>query len=179
MQAHRFHRDGAVHAEAGTAAVAEGGPDCKAAGEASADSRRARLYELDPYIHVSVIGTCLSRADLHEIVARFAGLDTALVSDFELHHAAVQIAAEGGHGAAALHDMLDSRYEREIRRFKRARDQNELLQWWSVGRRNGETAGAYWALMTHPRATGEFRRRIVGEVHGLTYRGGGEAPSSE
>jgi hypothetical protein len=134
-----------------------------------ANDRRVRLAELDSYIHCSVIGTCVTGAGLYDIVARYAGLNLDQASEFELHHAAVQIVAEGGQGAEALQEALDSLYEREIRRFERARDENELLQWWHAQRRRGEVAGAYWALLTHPRVTGELRQRIVGELHGLTY----------
>ncbi|MFM0500037.1 hypothetical protein [Paraburkholderia caffeinilytica] len=130
---------------------------------------RTRLAELDSYIHCSVIGTCLTRVDLRDIVARFAGLDRDRASDFEMHHAAVQIAAEGGQGAEVLHEVLDHRYDGEIKRFDQASSENELCQLWRAGRRNGDTAGAYWALMTHPHATRELRQRILGELHGLTY----------
>lgn len=58
------------------------------------------------------------------------------------------------------------------------RDENELLQWWSAQRRRGETVGVYWALMTHPRVTGELRQRIVGELYGLTYLEAGSSPAS-
>lgn len=80
-----------------------------------------RLAELDSYIHCSVIGTCLASADLYDIVARYAALGMDQAREFELHHAAVQIAAEGGRGAEALHEALDNRYDQEIRRFERAR----------------------------------------------------------
>lgn len=137
---------------------------------------RARLAELDSYIHCSVIGTCLTRADLRDIVARFAGLDRDRASDFEMHHAAVQIAAEGGQGAEALHEVMDHRYDGEIKRFDQACNETELCQLWRASRRSGETAGAYWALMTHPRATRELRQRILGELHGLTYVVTGPSP---
>jgi hypothetical protein len=170
MHVQRFHRV--------QAANAENVGQSSSARELDDKSRRLRLTELDSYIHISVIGTCLARADLRDIVARFAGLDLGQVSDFELHHAAVQIAAEGGHGAQALNESLDSRYEQEIRRFERARDENELLQWWRAGRHSGETAGAYWALMTHPRTTCQLRQRIVGELHGLIYLATAPSPNA-
>ncbi len=148
-----------------------------ASGQVSGDGTlRARLAELDSYIHCSVIGTCLTRADLRDIVARQAGLDRDRVSDFELHHAAVQIAAEGGRGAEALHEVLDKRSDGEIKRFNQASNENELCQLGRAGRRSGEIAGAYWALMTHPRATRELRQRILGELHGLTYLVTGPLP---
>jgi hypothetical protein len=161
MDAQRFHRAHTLGAENVQHSASEQVP--------GSAPPRVRLAELDPHIHCSVIGTCLGSAELRDIVARFAGFDVHKVSDFELHHAAVQIAAEGGRGAEVLHDVLDHRYDEEISRFERARDESELCQLWSAVRRSGETAGAYWALMTHPRATCELRQRILGELHGLTY----------
>ncbi|WP_213766470.1 hypothetical protein [Caballeronia sp. dw_19] len=141
------------------------------------DIRRARLADLDPYIHCSVIGTCPASTDLRDIVTRFAGFDFHhRVSNFEVHHAAVQIAAEGGRGADALQEMLDHRYDGEIKRFERARNESELCHLWNTARRSGETAGAYWALMTHPHATHELRQRIVVEAHRLTYVVTGPSP---
>lgn len=143
------------------------------------DARRVRLTELDPYIHISVIGTCLGRADLYDVVGRYAGFDLAQASEFEVHHAAVQMAAEGGRGADALHEVLDIRYGREIRRFESARDETELFRLWRAERRSEKTAGAYWALMTHPHTTGELRQRIAGEMHGLMYMSAGSSPAQD
>lgn len=132
------------------------------------EARRVRLAELDVYLHVSVIGICLAKADLRDIVERYTGCDLAQASDFEMHLAAVQIASEGGPGADALHALLDKRYDREIRRFEHARDESELCELWSAEKRSGGIAGAYWALITHPRTTCELRQRIVGDVHGVS-----------
>ncbi|CAN7283836.1 hypothetical protein LJR029_004660 [Caballeronia sp. LjRoot29] len=133
------------------------------------DGQRARLADLDSYMHCSVIGTCLANADLRDIVVRFSAFDFREASDFEVHHAALQIAAEGGPGADALQEVLDNRYKTEIWRFETARNEHELRQLWSAVHRSGDTAGAYWALMTHPPATCELRQRVAGELHGLTY----------
>lgn len=171
MHARRFNDAHAPSAEN----IKEPAPERMSGG----DARRVLLTELDSYIHISVIGTCLGRADLYDVVGRYAGFDLAQASEFEIHHAAVQLAAEGGWGAEALHEVLDIRYGREIRRFECARDETELCRLWRAQRLNGETAGAYWALMTHPCATGELRQRIAAELHGLKYMGAGPSRAQE
>lgn len=169
MHAQRLH-DGRAP---GTDSAAQSASD-QTAGSAL---KRVRLADLDSYIHISVIGTCLLQADLYDIVGRYAEFDLAEASEFEVHHAAVQIAAEGGRGADALHEVLDIRYGREIRRFAAARDEAELCRLWRVEQRGAAAAGGYWALLTHPCATRELRQRIVGELHGLSYVRTGPPPA--
>lgn len=133
----------------------------------AAPPRRARLYELDPHIHCSVIGTCLGAHELRKLVPRFADIDRK-ASDLEIHHAAVELAG-GGPGAKALHKVLDARYDGVIRRFQQAKTTAEVRACWDECLRRGEVPGAYWAVMTHPRTTGELRQHAFGEVHMLSH----------
>jgi hypothetical protein len=57
----------------------------------SAPNGRARLAGLDPHMHCSVIGTCLTTAELRKIMARFVDIQDA--SDVEVHHEAVRLTA--------------------------------------------------------------------------------------
>ncbi len=84
--------------------------------------KRARLSELDSHLHCSIICTCLSTGELRKLVPKFADLDRYHVSDLEIHHAAVELAIQGGTAAKALHKALDERYAGAIRRFDAARD---------------------------------------------------------
>ena len=59
------------------------------------DACRKRLWELDPTLHCSIIGTCLSQGELREILRRIArseGLVVATPSDHELHSLGVRLA---------------------------------------------------------------------------------------
>src|SRR5215471_17664935 len=71
-----------------------------------APRRRARLADLDPHVHCSILGTCLSMADLRRLVPRHSDFERGHASDLELHHAAVQLAVDGGEAAKALHHAL-------------------------------------------------------------------------
>jgi hypothetical protein len=76
-----------THAEVGCCAVHE-------ASATAAPNTRAKLTDLDPHLHCSIIGTCLSTAELRKLMARFMFVGDR--SDLEVHHEAVKHAAEKG-----------------------------------------------------------------------------------
>lgn len=132
-------------------------------------NRRTRLWELDSHLHCSIIGTCLSTHDLRKLVPRFKALDRQHATDLEIHHAAVELAIEGGDGGKALHKALDERYATTIRRFASAADPDAVLALWNDARKAGEIPSAYWALITHPQATLDVRQAAFGELHMLSH----------
>lgn len=143
---------------------------CPAPQEAAArPRRRARLSELEPHLHCSVIGTCLTTGELRKLVPRHTDLDRNQASDLDIHHAAVELALEGGDGAKALNKALDQRYEGALKRFQRAHSSEELAGCWDEYVRNGDIPAAYWALLTHPDIDSALRQRAFGEVHMLSH----------
>lgn len=133
-------------------------------------ARRARLSELDPNVLCSIVGTCLTTAELRKLVPRHAThLDRKLASDLDIHHAAVELASDGGIVAKELHKALDTRHALTIKRFKAADGEAALRGLWSAALSNGDVPGAYWDLMTHPDATIDLRRQAFGDVHMLSH----------
>lgn len=132
--------------------------------------RRARLSELDPNIHCSIIGTCLTTGELRKLVPRYAlSLDRKTSSDLEIHHTAVELSTLGEAAAKELHKALDARHALALKRFKPAADETELAAMWGEALAHGDVPGAYWALLTHPLVTFELRRRAFGDVHMLSH----------
>ena len=138
-------------------------------GHLATSKRRTKLTELDPHLHCSVIGTCLTTHELRKLVPKFTALDRQHASDLEIHHAAVELAIAGGAGSKALHKALDERYAGALRRFDQARDEEALLALWNESLKNGDIPPAYWALMTHPYATMPVRQAAFGELHMLSH----------
>jgi hypothetical protein len=132
-------------------------------------NRRARLHELDPHLHCSIIGTCLSTGELRKLVPKFADIDRYHASDLEIHHTAVELAIAGGAAAKALHKALDERYSGAIRRFDAARTPDALLVLWNEALKSGDVPPAYWAVMTHPHANIDVRQSAFGELHMLSH----------
>jgi len=131
--------------------------------------RRARLADLDCRLHRSIIGTCMTTAELRKLVARFAACDVRHASDLEIHEEGVCLAGAGGDGCKALQKALDERHAASVRRFGAARDPAALLELWNEAVAAGDVPGAYWAAMTHPDATPEVRQAAFGQVHMLSH----------
>jgi hypothetical protein len=131
--------------------------------------RRARLSDLDSHLHCSVIGTCLSTNELRKLVPKFTDLDRQHATDLEIHHAAVELAIEGGAGAKALQKALDARYSGAVRRFEAAKNPDALLALWKDALKSGDIPPAYWALMTHPEAIVSVRQAAFGDLHMLSH----------
>ncbi|MDE2612401.1 MAG: DUF2325 domain-containing protein [Burkholderiales bacterium] len=136
---------------------------------ASSPAQRARLEELNPQLHCSIIGTCLTTAELRKHLPRLVDLDRDRATDHEVHHLAVGLASRPGPGAKALHKLLDERHAHTVRRFADADSDEALAGRWRAAVKNGDIAGAYWAIMTHPRTTEALRRSVFGDVHMLSH----------
>ncbi|CAB3755557.1 DUF2325 domain-containing protein [Paraburkholderia solisilvae] len=138
-------------------------------GQLQSLKRRPRLSELDSHLHCSIIGTCLTTHELRKLVPKFTRLDRQKATDLEIHHAAIELAIEGGAGGKALHKALDERYAGALRRFDSAKDADALLALWNDALKSGDIPPAYWALMTHPQATLPVRQAAFGELHMLSH----------
>jgi len=128
---------------------------------------RVRLTDMDPHLHCSVIGTCLSTAELRKLMARFLFVRDS--SDLEVHHEAVSHASQGGPVAKALQKLLDQRHDSVIQRFARAHDAPAIAALWDDALKQGEIPGAYWAVLTHRHVTPALRQQVFGDVHMLSH----------
>ena len=136
------------------------------------DPRRKRLWELDPTLHCSIIGTCLTQGELREILRRIArseGLAIATPSDHELHSLGVRLAERRDGPGKLLHKALDRRHAAAIKRFAAARDESSLEAEWQDALAAGAIPGGYWALLTHPCCSKRLVIRAFGEVHMLSH----------
>lgn len=139
--------------------------DCADAGPAR--GQRLRLGDMDPHLHCSVIGTCLSTAELRRLMGPFIRVDG--VSDLDVHHEAVRLASQDPAVARALGKALDRRHDASVQRFARAKEPGALTELWTQALKSGEVPGAYWALLTHRRSTAELRQQAFGDVHMLSH----------
>ena len=128
---------------------------------------RSRLTDLNPHLHCSVIGTCLSTAELRKLMATHVLVGE--LSDLDVHHEAVKLAAQGGAVAKSLHKLLDHRHEAVVRRFARVHGEKALTSLWETAWQQGEVPGAYWSVLTHRDTTAALRQRVFGEVHMLSH----------
>lgn len=131
--------------------------------------KRRHIWELANTFHCSVIGTCLTTAELRQILlkAKLPGVEKE--TDHELHARAVLLAGKKDVPSKLLQKALDRRHHSTVAQFGRARVESELRALWSVAVENAEVPGAYWAVLTHAQTSEELARQAFGEVHMLSH----------
>jgi hypothetical protein len=86
---------------------------------------RSRIWELGGSLHCSIIGTCLSTAELRKVLAK-VGLATADETEHHLHQIGVSLASKRDAAAKMLNKTLDERHRSAIKRYSRATTETEL-----------------------------------------------------
>ncbi len=135
--------------------------------EDAAPGERVRLGDLDTHFYCSVIGTCLTTAELRKLMVRFADVQGA--SDLDIHHDAVRLATQNAAVTKALQKALDHRHAPVIQRLAKIHDTPALTRCWEEALHQGEVPGAYWAVLMHRKATAALRQRVFGDVHMLSH----------
>jgi len=119
--------------------------------------------------HCSIIGTCLTTAELRQILVKIGLPRVDKESDHELHGRAVVLAGQRDFGSRLLQKALDRRHQSALIQFGKARNDAELRALWANAVEKAEIPGAYWAVLTHAQTTEELARQAFGEVHILSH----------
>ena len=109
---------------------------------------RRRLWELHKSFHCSIIGTCLSTSELRKVLSR-VGIRTDDQSDHELHGQGVSLSSQSDSAGKLLNKLLDERHHLAVKKYSRARTEDDVCSLWLTDVKAGDIPGAYWATMTH------------------------------
>jgi hypothetical protein len=131
--------------------------------------RRSRIWELAETLHCSIVGTCLSNAELRHALARLGVNGIEAADDHELHVVGVMLAGRRDAGAKLLQRALDRRHAIAIKQYAKAKDEDALRQLWDASMRRGDIPGAYWALLSHAAATEAIVKKAFQDVHMLSH----------
>src|SRR5271155_4195520 len=134
--------------------------------------RRTKIWELSGSLHCSIIGTCLTASELRRFFIRFGDSDARA---HDLHKRGVVAASRRGEGGKLLNKALDKRHEGAIRRIAKAETTTQLRALWKQALDQGEIAGPYWALLTHPAVDAKLVQDVFGHVHMLSHQVGAAA----
>ena len=139
---------------------------------------RRRIWEIIGASHCSIIGTCMTIAELRKIARRTRFLaDEQRYDDYHIHGIFVEAMSEDSAVSRAVQKHLDTKYEGAIRKAKSLDGDEAFLAYWEGAVDNGFVPGAYWALIGHPRLPIGVDTRIFGDIHmmshlcGATHRG--------
>ncbi|QCI68730.1 DUF2325 domain-containing protein [Phreatobacter stygius] len=131
--------------------------------------RRSKIWDISSHFHCSIIGTCLSAAELRQFFVRLGEADAKGATDHVLHGRGVRTAGQHDLAGKLLHKTLDKRHETAIKRFTRASTVAEVRDLWLQALDQGDIPGAYWAVLTHPAADRPLIQEVFGEVHMLSH----------
>lgn len=129
---------------------------------------RTKLWELAAMLHCSVIGTCLTTAELRGVLRKFDPA-ASTANEHDLHKRGVTFAGRHDLGGRLLHKALDSRHRLALARFAHATTDDAVRALWRDALRDAEIAGGYWATLTHPAASQALVREAFGDVHMLSH----------
>jgi hypothetical protein len=136
---------------------------------ANQPARRTRIYDLSGTLHCSIIGTCLSTAELRQILLKLDVDGAHDASDHDLHAKGVLLAGKHSPAAKLLNKALDRRHKVALSQFDKVKTAADLRRLWDAAVQRGDIPGAYWAVLTHPAATDSLVRHVFGEVHMLSH----------
>jgi hypothetical protein len=140
-----------------------------AAAKPPAVPKRAKIWDLGDTLHCSIVGTCLSTAELRHVLVRLKVKGAERADEHEVHVLGVMLAGRREAGAKLLQRALDRRHGLSIKQFSRAKNEVALLALWDESMRGGEIPGAYWALLSHPFATDAVVKKAFSDVHMLSH----------
>jgi hypothetical protein len=132
-------------------------------------SRRSRIWDISSSLHCSIIGTCLSPAELRQFFVKLGDTDAKTVTDHALHSLGVRVAGQHDLLGKLLQKMLDRRHETAIKRFAKASTAAEVRALWLGALEQGSIPGGYWAVLTHRATDRPLVEEVFGQIHMLSH----------
>jgi hypothetical protein len=122
-----------------------------------------------PSLRCSIIGTCLSAAELRQFFVKIGEVSAKTASDHTLHSFGVNAAGKHDLIGKLLNKALDNRHEAAIRRFSKASSSAQVRDLWLEAFEQGGIPGGYWAVLTHPATDRPLVEEAFGQVHMLSH----------
>src|SRR5277367_140724 len=136
---------------------------------APASRSRRKIWEFDSNLHCSIIGTCLTNAELRQVLVKLGLKEAATATEHDLHVSGVLLAGKHHEGAKLLHKALDRRHRVAINHFAPAKSTDDVRAFWLEAVQRGEIPGAYWAALTHAATNDALVREVFSQVHMLSH----------
>src|SRR5262245_3699502 len=131
--------------------------------------QRTRIWDLHHSLYCSIIGTCLTTAELRAILLRLDVHGAPTADEHGIHQLGVKLVSGPKAGAKHLQKALDRRHKVMLNQCAKAKDVAAVAVFWDDAAKRGDIPGAYWAVLTHPATTHELVKRVFGEVHMLSH----------
>ncbi len=134
-------------------------------------AKRKKIWELESGFHCSVVGTCLSLAELRYLCKKMKISMQAEFTDYDWHHSFVRVAGSDSFAARTLNRYLDKKYKETIKQALKLKSE-ELSGFWREALEMDKLPDTFWAILTHPDIDDRLLDQIYGEVHMLSHLSG-------
>ncbi len=131
--------------------------------------RRWAVWEVPGNLQCSIIGTCLSQADILKLARKLDLHIDPGTADYDIHAYFVREASQYGKTSRLIQKELERRFSGMVHRVGRLSDEAELVALWQGAYSSGQIPAAYWALLSHTHVSPDLRKRAFGEVHMLSH----------
>ncbi len=131
-----------------------------------------KICEIDNGYHCSIIGTCLSLIEVRNLLGSCYEEDFSECSDYLLHGMAVNGAGSASRFSNKLNEKLNGKYKTDVYKSLKLDNSFELEKYWEKSVEEGNIAGPYWAVLSHPECSDNLRTQVFGEVHMLSHLAG-------
>lgn len=135
----------------------------------AAGSRRQKLWELTHRYHCPVIGVCFKLGEIRELVLKVMTFPHR-PTDYEVHCTAASECSSRTALSSLLHKMLEKKYALAIQRCKPLKTPEELALKWREALGGDDVPGMFWAVLTHPASSEEFRLQVYADIHMLQHQ---------
>lgn len=119
----------------------------------------------------SIVGTCLTLKETEKLARRFGYAGER--SPYQVHSWAVEACQRVPEVAKHLQKYLGGKYRLAMNQVD-AYEGQDLDRAWKEAVKEGQVAGAYWAILTRMDAPVEVISRVFGEVHMMSHLQGAE-----
>ncbi|WP_310601406.1 DUF2325 domain-containing protein [Desulfobulbus sp.] len=131
--------------------------------------RAKKIWEIESCYKCSLIGTCLTRAELRTLAKERIFAIGPGHDDYQLHAEFIRISDREGAQSKALHKYLAKKYQGRARKYQRAATDLEIKEMWREDMAEGRLDTAWWSVLIHPAASLNLVSRLYGELHMLGH----------
>lgn len=128
-----------------------------------------KVWEIETCYKCSLIGTCLSRAELRKLAKEKVYNIEGRPSDYQLHARFIAISDRADASGKALHKYFQRKYGAAVKPYLKATSDEELKALWDRDMEEGWMDSAWWGILSHPRASAQLVGTLYGDLHMLAH----------
>lgn len=130
-----------------------------------------KIWEIDLLYHCPILGTCMPIDVLKNILRENNVNIEKYASNYTIHGLGVGSLKEKNAVSASVQKYLENHYQSFMLNIYKESSEKKINEKWENGIENGDFAGIFWAIISHPNLSETFKKEINGDLHILSHEG--------